>query len=81
MIYKYTTLHFFDQFKNTYLEVDSSFIGIRSILLQNLEERGNEKGWSVDVNPYAHKFPDSKYLKLVAFAKSLSATEFRHENN
>ena len=50
-ICKYTLLQFFDPHQPTYLEVDSSLIGIRCALLQNPEEKGNKQGQYLDINP------------------------------
>ena len=81
-ICKCNTLQFFDPYKATYLEVNSSLIGIRYSLLQNLEEKENEQDQYLDIKPHVHKLPNLNHLKPVAFtSKSLSVTEHRFADN
>ena len=80
-ICKCTSLQFFDPHKTTYLEVDSSQIGIGCASLQNPEEKENEQGQYLDIN-LCTQVSRFEPLKLVAFAsKSLSTTECRYGNN
>ena len=50
-ICKCTTSQFFNPHKTTYLEVNCSLIGIGCALLQNQEEKRNEQGQYLDINP------------------------------
>ena len=64
-ICKCTALQFFDPCKTTHLEFNSSLIAITCTLLQNPDEKRNEHGQCLEINPYAHKLPDVGLRQLI----------------
>ena len=65
------TVQFVDPHKTTYLEVNSSLIGIRWALLQNAEEKENKQGQYLDINADVHKIPDSIHFETICICQQI----------